>query len=89
VDSTQDHERWIKDINETQHTEVNFPIIADKDRQVSMLFGMLDPAMRMPNACSRTRVASAKCGPICGTYMIHRCVAYDVPRLVYAGVVVG
>jgi thioredoxin-dependent peroxiredoxin len=43
VDSTQDHERWIKDINETQHTQVNFPIIADKDRQVSMLFGMLDP----------------------------------------------
>ena len=43
VDSSEDHERWIKDINETQHTEVNFPIIADKNRQVSMLFGMLDP----------------------------------------------
>ena len=42
VDSTEDHERWIADINETQHTEVNFPIVADKDRQVSMLFGMLD-----------------------------------------------
>ena len=36
-------QRWIADINETQHTQVNFPIIADKDRQVSMLFGMLDP----------------------------------------------
>lgn len=43
VDSADDHERWIADINETQHTEVNFPIIADKDRRVSMLFGMLDP----------------------------------------------
>jgi thioredoxin-dependent peroxiredoxin len=43
VDSAQDHERWIADINETQHTQVNFPIIADKDRRVSMLFGMLDP----------------------------------------------
>jgi len=43
VDSSEDHERWIRDINETQHTEVNFPIIADKNRQVSMLFGMLDP----------------------------------------------
>jgi alkyl hydroperoxide reductase subunit AhpC len=42
VDSAEDHERWIADINETQHTQVNFPIIADKDRQVSMLFGMLD-----------------------------------------------
>jgi alkyl hydroperoxide reductase subunit AhpC/uncharacterized protein (DUF924 family) len=43
VDSAEDHERWIADINETQHTRVNFPIIADKDRAVSMLFGMLDP----------------------------------------------
>jgi len=43
VDSTDDHERWIADINETQGTLVNFPIIADKDRRVSMLFGMLDP----------------------------------------------
>ncbi len=43
VDSAEDHDRWIADINETQHTVVNFPIIADKDRRVSMLFGMLDP----------------------------------------------
>lgn len=43
VDSVEDHKRWIEDINETQHTEVNFPILADKDRRVSMLFGMLDP----------------------------------------------
>jgi len=43
VDSAEDHARWIADIDETQHTRVNFPIIADRDRQVSMLFGMLDP----------------------------------------------
>jgi alkyl hydroperoxide reductase subunit AhpC/uncharacterized protein (DUF924 family) len=43
VDSAEDHERWIGDINETQHTDVNFPIIADNDRRVAMLFGMLDP----------------------------------------------
>jgi alkyl hydroperoxide reductase subunit AhpC len=43
VDGTEEHDRWIADINETQHTQVNFPIIADKDRRVSMLFGMLDP----------------------------------------------
>ena len=43
VDSTDEHERWIADINETQQTEVKFPIIADKDRRISMLFGMLDP----------------------------------------------
>jgi alkyl hydroperoxide reductase subunit AhpC/uncharacterized protein (DUF924 family)/CRP-like cAMP-binding protein len=43
VDSVEDHRRWIEDINETQRTEVDFPIVADKDRKVSMLFGMLDP----------------------------------------------
>jgi thioredoxin-dependent peroxiredoxin len=43
VDSAEDHERWLADINETQHALVNFPIIADNDRRVSMLFGMLDP----------------------------------------------
>ena len=43
VDSAEDHVRWIADINETQHTTVNFPIIADRDRRVAMLFGMLDP----------------------------------------------
>jgi thioredoxin-dependent peroxiredoxin len=43
ADSAEDHKRWIADINETQQTNVNFPIIADQDRRVSMLFGMLDP----------------------------------------------
>jgi alkyl hydroperoxide reductase subunit AhpC/uncharacterized protein (DUF924 family) len=43
VDSSEDHARWIADINETQHTTVDFPIIADRDRRVAMLFGMLDP----------------------------------------------
>jgi len=42
VDGTEEHDRWIADINETQRTRVDFPIIADKDRRVSMLFGMLD-----------------------------------------------
>src|SRR5208337_4676145 len=42
VDPLDDHERWIVDINDTQHTQVTFPIIADKDRRVAMLFGMLD-----------------------------------------------
>jgi alkyl hydroperoxide reductase subunit AhpC/uncharacterized protein (DUF924 family) len=42
VDSAADHERWISDVNETQGVRLNFPIIADRDRQVSMLFGMLD-----------------------------------------------
>ncbi|MGG5817817.1 DUF924 family protein [Falsiroseomonas sp. HW251] len=42
VDSAEDHDRWIHDIEDTQHVSVDFPIIADKDRRVAMLFGMLD-----------------------------------------------
>lgn len=43
VDDAESHKKWIKDINETQNTQVNFPIIADEDRKVSELYGMLHP----------------------------------------------
>lgn len=43
VDHLEAHEEWIKDINETQGTMVNFPIIADKDRKVSGLYDMIHP----------------------------------------------
>ncbi|MBE0423868.1 MAG: peroxiredoxin [Lutibacter sp.] len=43
VDSLESHQEWIKDINETQQTEVNFPIIADPDQKVAELYGMIHP----------------------------------------------
>ncbi|MCC2600041.1 peroxiredoxin [Sphingobacterium sp. FBM7-1] len=43
VDSVEDHLGWIKDINETQNCDVDFPIIADKDRRVSELYDMIHP----------------------------------------------
>jgi alkyl hydroperoxide reductase subunit AhpC len=43
VDSIEHHNQWLPDINETQGTEVNFPIIADTDRKVSDLYGMIHP----------------------------------------------
>jgi thioredoxin-dependent peroxiredoxin len=43
VDGLESHKGWIKDINETQNTEVNFPIIADEDRKVSELYDMIHP----------------------------------------------
>jgi alkyl hydroperoxide reductase subunit AhpC len=43
VDGIPDHLNWIKDINETQNTTVNFPIIADKDREISSLYDMIHP----------------------------------------------
>lgn len=43
VDGVESHHGWIKDINETQNTTVNFPIIADEDRKVSGLYDMIHP----------------------------------------------
>lgn len=43
VDPVASHHEWIKDINETQHAVVNFPILADGDRKVSTLYDMIHP----------------------------------------------
>ena len=43
VDGVDSHHGWVKDINETQHTTVNFPIIADDDKKVSELYDMIHP----------------------------------------------
>ncbi|TVZ59567.1 alkyl hydroperoxide reductase subunit AhpC [Flavobacteriaceae bacterium MAR_2010_105] len=43
VDGLESHRGWISDINETQHTTVNFPIIADEDRKVAVLYDMIHP----------------------------------------------
>ena len=43
VDPVDSHKKWINDINETQNTKVNFPIIADADRKVSTLYDMIHP----------------------------------------------
>ncbi|MCB1326682.1 MAG: peroxiredoxin [Spirochaetales bacterium] len=43
VDGLESHKGWISDINDTQKTTVNYPIIADTDRRVSNLYGMIHP----------------------------------------------
>lgn len=43
VDSVEDHQAWILDINRTQGTEVTYPIIADVNREVAQLYGMIHP----------------------------------------------
>jgi peroxiredoxin len=43
VDPLKDHYGWINDINETQNTSVNFPIIADEDRRIAELYDMIHP----------------------------------------------
>ena len=41
VDNLESHNRWIPDINETQNTNVNYPIIADEDQKVAKLYNMI------------------------------------------------
>jgi len=43
VDSAESHTKWIGDINTTQNTIVNFPILADEDRKVSELYDLIHP----------------------------------------------
>jgi len=43
VDPVDSHKKWIDDINDTQKTKVNFPILADADRKVSLLYDMIHP----------------------------------------------
>jgi alkyl hydroperoxide reductase subunit AhpC len=43
VDPLEKHERWVGDIGETQGTPLNFPLLADADRKVSLLYDLIHP----------------------------------------------
>lgn len=43
VDPLESHNKWVKDINETQHTVVDYPIIADPDRVIANLYDLIHP----------------------------------------------
>ncbi len=43
VDSVENHQSWINDINETQDVEVTFPIIADENKEISEAYDMIHP----------------------------------------------
>ncbi|NND33989.1 MAG: peroxiredoxin [Saprospiraceae bacterium] len=45
VDPVDSHHEWIKDIEETQHVTMNFPIIADEDKKVAELYDMIHPGI--------------------------------------------
>lgn len=44
VDPVDAHTRWIDDIQDTQNVQLNFPILADADRKVSLLYDLIHPA---------------------------------------------
>jgi alkyl hydroperoxide reductase subunit AhpC len=58
VDPVEDHEKWIKDIEETQGAKVNYPLIGDADLAVAKLYNML-PADEPGTAAGRTAATNA------------------------------
>src|SRR6201994_485381 len=53
VDDVESHKKWTGDIEETQKTKLNYPILGDADRKVANLYGMIHP-----NANDTLRVRS-------------------------------
>jgi peroxiredoxin (alkyl hydroperoxide reductase subunit C) len=41
TDTVEQHNKWILDVNDTQHTTLEFPIVADSDRKVAQLYDMI------------------------------------------------
>ena len=53
IDPLSSHKEWVKDIEETQHVSLNFPIIADENRKIAELYDMINP-----NATEKVTVRS-------------------------------
>ncbi len=43
TDTVEEHNKWILDVNDTQNTTLNFPIVADADHKISQLYDMIHP----------------------------------------------
>lgn len=43
TDTVEEHNAWVEDVNDTQSTHLNFPIVADKDLEISKLYDMIHP----------------------------------------------
>ncbi len=43
VDPIEDHREWVKDVEDTQHTKMDYPIIADPDRKIAEMYDMIHP----------------------------------------------
>ncbi|WP_417593915.1 peroxiredoxin [Parasphingorhabdus sp.] len=43
TDTAEEHLKWISDVNETQHTNLQFPIVADQDLKIAKLYDMIHP----------------------------------------------
>jgi len=50
TDTVEEHLEWIADVDETQHSTLRFPIVADPDLSISRLYGMIHPSQSATSA---------------------------------------
>ena len=50
TDTVSEHLKWIKDVNDTQNTTLDFPIVADPDRKIAKLYDMIHPGQSTTEA---------------------------------------
>jgi peroxiredoxin (alkyl hydroperoxide reductase subunit C) len=50
TDTVAEHVKWIRDVDETQHTSVEFPIVADAELKVARLYDMIHPSVSTTEA---------------------------------------
>ena len=43
TDTAEEHRKWIEDVNDTQHTDLKFPILADADLSIARMYDMIHP----------------------------------------------
>jgi alkyl hydroperoxide reductase subunit AhpC len=61
TDSVAQHLKWIIDVNQTQHTTVEFPIVADADLRVARLYDMIHPAQSTTEAVRSVFIIDPSC----------------------------
>ncbi len=60
TDTVEEHNKWIADVNDTQHTTLRFPIIADPDLRISRLYDMIHPSESETAAVRSVFIIDAK-----------------------------
>lgn len=65
IDSVESHNRWLKDIEETQGTALNYPLIGDTDLEVAKLYDMIHP-----NASATTNKTAADNATIRSVFLV-------------------
>ena len=77
TDSVEEHVKWVEDVDDTQQTKLDFPIVADPDLRVSKLYDMIHPegpvrvTLHDPSLHVRVFEAEFPLGPTTSLVLVH------------------